>query len=394
MSALLSSLRPSAGALAGHPLSSYLSFSSREVLAREASALMEKKKAELAEAEKSREELEKERNAFSGDMDRRRDLLLKYASVLDVARPDEKTAFFETTLRRRTDLYHALYERKKEMLTAERDRLKEEIGDLSVYIAEVRKPKSVPASPELGDFFRKSAEQKLTSRLFFLIERGEYDKAVGTLDALISLDRKGANRLQAGLLREVLKLLDDYRERAAVFKSGGGLDELKMAYLKEEYGKAGKLAKGLNADDYLLPVLVEFQMALERNERLSREASDDLGTKESLKSLSQKAVALEKNGEREKALKIYESLLMFDLSADDRERVLGKVRALAVASAKQEAKRQENTKASAYMENAKLADREGREREAVDAYTKILLECPNSDYAAESLARLVALLKT
>jgi tetratricopeptide (TPR) repeat protein len=392
--ALLSALRPGAGPPAGKPLSSYLSFSSKEALSREAFALMEKKKAGLAGTERNLEELEKERNAFSGDMERRRDLLEKHVSVLDVARPGEKTAFFETTLRRRTGLYNALYERKKEMLTAERVRLKEEIKDLSIYVAEVRKSKSVPASYELEDFFRETAEQKLAGRLFFLIGKGEYDKAADTLNALLSIDRKGSNRLQAGLLRELLRLLDEYRERAAVFKKGGGLDELKMAYLEEEYGKAGKLAKGLNPDGYLLPVVVEFQAALERNERLSREANDDLGTRESLKSLSQKAVALEEKGEREKALKIYESLLMFDLSADDRERVLGKVRALAVASAKQEAKRQENTKASAYMEKAKLADREGREMEAVEGYTKIVLECPESDYAAEALARMIDLLKT
>jgi tetratricopeptide (TPR) repeat protein len=354
---------------------------------------MEKKKSELLKTEKAREELEKERNAFSHDLDRRRDLLVKFTSVLDVARPEEKTAFFETTLRGRTDLYRSLYERKKDMLTAERERLKGEINDLADYIAALKKQKSVSASTDLGVFFRTSAERELLSRLFFLIEKGEYEKAVRTLDTLLSLDRKGANRLQAGLLREILKLLDDYRERTAVFKKGGGLDELKMAYLREDYGKAGELANRLNADGYLLPVLVEFQMALERNERLSRVAHDDLGTKESLKSLSQKALALEKKGEGEKALKIYQSLLIFNLPADDRERVLGKIRTLTVASAKQEAKRQENTKASAYLENAKLADREGREEEAVENYKKIVLECPNSDYAAEALMRLIALLK-
>ncbi len=393
LSALLSALGPGAAPSAGVPLSSYLSFSSREALAREAFALIEKKQSELARTDKAREELEKERNAFSADMDQRRDLLAKYSSVLDAATPEEKTAFFETTLRRRTDLYRTLYERKKEALAADRERLKGEIRKLAAYIAEMEKPKSVPASQDLGVFFRESAEQKLLSRFFFLIERGEYDRAVGTIETLLSLDPKGAKRIQAALLREVLKLLDEYRDRTAVLKKGGGLDEIKMAYLREDYGKARELVDSLSADRYLLPVLAEFQKALERNERLSREAHDELGTKESLKNLSQKALALEKKGEREKALKIYQSLLIFDLPDDDRERVLGKIRALAVESARQDAKRQENTKASAYLENAKLSDREGREKEAVEYYRKIVLECPNSDYAAEALSRLIALLK-
>jgi hypothetical protein len=397
LTALLSTFRPGTAPLPGGPVSSYLSFSSREALAREAFALMEKKKSELLEAENAREELEKERNAFAGEMDRRRDLLVEYSSVLDVARPEEKTAFFETTLRRRVDLYLALYERKKKTLQRERERLKAEIRDLAAYIAEVVKPGSAPASPDLEAFFRAGAEQRLLSRLFFLIERGEYGRAAGTLETLLSLDRKGANRLQAGLLREVLKLLVDYQERAAVFKKGGGLDELKMAYLREDYGKSRELAARLNerlgADGYMLPVLAEFQGALERNERLSRETRDDMGTKESLKSLSQKALALEQKGEREKALKIYQELLIFNLPADDRERIMGKIRTLVTASARQDVKRQENTKASAYLENAKLADREGREKEAVENYRKIILECPNSDYTAEVLTRLLALSK-
>jgi tetratricopeptide (TPR) repeat protein len=118
-----------------------------------------------------------------------------------------------------------------------------------------------------------------------------------------------------------------------------------------------------------------------------------LGTKESLKNLSQKALALEKKGEREKALNIYQSLLIFSLPDEDRERVLGKIRNLAVALAGQDVKRQQNTKASAYLESAKLSDREGREKEAVEYFRKIILECPNSDYAAEALARLIALSK-
>jgi hypothetical protein len=397
LSALLSALRPGPGLLTAEPVSSYLSFSSREALAREAFALMEKRKSELIQTEKAREELEKERNAFAGEMDQRRDLLVKYSSVLDVARPEEKTAFFETTLRRRADLYLKLYERKKEMLQRERDRLKGEIRDLAAYMADLERPKSVPASPDLGVFFRKRAEQGLLNRLFFLIEREEYDKAVGTLETLLSLDRKGANRLQAGLLRKVLKVLEDYQERTAVLRKGGGLDELKMAYLREDYGRSRELADrlkdSLGADGYLLPVLAEFQDALERSERLSRDARDDLGTKEGLKSLSQKALALEKKGEREKALKIYQELLLFNLPADDREQILGKILTLVVASAKQDAKRQENTRASGYLEIAKLADREGREKEAVENYRKIILECPNSDYAGEALTRLLALSK-
>jgi tetratricopeptide (TPR) repeat protein len=380
------------------PVVSYLSFESREAVAREAFALMETKKKELLEVERAREELEKERNTFAGHMERQKGLIEKYSSILEVARPDERASFFEATLRKRVALFHALYERKKSLLQGEGERLKGEIEDIAAYATGVGNAESVPVPPGIDRFFSRRAEQALLNRFFFLLDRGGYREAAGVLRTLVSLDRKGENRAQAELLRRLLVQLEVYRERTDALRKGGGFDELKMTYVSEDFGKAklraAALSGRLGGDLYMLPVLAEFQSALERNERLARDAEGDLATKDALRSLGRKAAALEKSGDLEKSLKIYKELLLFDLPAEDRERIVGKIGALLLASAGQEAKRRENTRASAYLEEAKNADREGREKEAEELYRKIILECPSSDYGGEALARLSALLKS
>jgi tetratricopeptide (TPR) repeat protein len=381
------------------PVSSYLSKPGKAAVLDEAFFILSKKRAELLEVEKEMKDLERDKNAFVGMMDEKRDAVLQRTSKLE----GRGRAAVTREIGRRKELFLEQYQSKRGFLRGRQDKLGLEIRDLTRYIKETGEDTPIEPSPELAIFFRKETERALLKQFHFQVGRGEYGRAIETLERLPGIGRTGTRDAvskqkpgqpdieheEAALLLQTLRVVREYKEKTEFFKKGTFLSDLKMAYLGEDYGKALALTERLEKSGFMLPVLAELRGALRRNLKLALELEGSRSLGGYIKNLGRKALTLEKNGEYEKALKIYQDLLLFDLPPGDREFLVKRIGAIQATEAKIDAKRRENTTASKYLSSARKSEREGREKEALDFYTKLILECPNSDYVRETLESVI-----
>jgi tetratricopeptide (TPR) repeat protein len=395
------------------PVSSYLSGQGKTAILDEAFFILSKKRAELLEVEKEMKDLEKDKNAFIGMMDEKREAVGKHTSVLDAGGDDVSQRNLELEGRgraavtreigRRKGLFLEQYQIKRGFFRERQEMLGLEIRDLTRFIEETGEAPPIESFPELAVFFRKEAERALLKQFHFQVGRGEYGRAIETLEKLPGIGRTAARDAvlkqkpgqpkiedeEAALLLQTLRLVREYKEKNEFFKKGALLSDLKMAYLGENYGKALDLTERLEKSGFMLPVLAELRGALRRNLELSLELEGSRSLGGYIKNLGLKALTLEKNGEYEKALKIYQDLLLFDLPSGDREYLVKRIGSIQATEAKIDAKRRENTTASRYLSSARKSEREGREKEALDFYKKLIVECPNSDYVKESLESVI-----
>jgi tetratricopeptide (TPR) repeat protein len=395
------------------PVSSYLSKPGKAAILDEAFFILGKKRAELLDVEKEMKDLERDKNAFVGMMDEKRETIGQNTSVLDTGEDNVSQRNLELEGRgraavtreigRRKELFLEQYQSKRGFLRGRQDKLGLEIRDLTRYIKEMGEDEPIEPSPELAVFFRKEAERALLKQFHFQVGRGEYGRAIDTLERLPGIGRTGTRDAvskqtsgqpdieheQAALLLQTLRVVREYKEKTEFFKKGTFLSDLKMAYLGEDYGKALALTERLEKSGFLLPVLAELRGALRRNLALSLELEGSRNQGDYIKNLGRKALALEKNGEYEKALNIYQDLLLFDLPSADREYLVKRMGSIQATVAKIDVKRRENTTASRYLSSARKSEREGREKEALGFYTKLIVECPNSDYVRETLESVI-----
>ena len=395
------------------PVSSYLSNPGKAAVLDEAFFILSKKRAELLGVEKEMKDLERDKNAFVGMMDEKREAVGQNTSVLEAGEDavSQRTSKLEGRGRaavtreigRRKELFLEQYQSKRGFLRGRQDTLGLEIRDLTRYIKETGEDTPIEPSPELAIFFRKEAERALLKQFHFQVGRGEYGRAIETLERLPGIGRTGTRDAvskrkpgqpnieheEDALLLQTLRVVREYKEKTEFFKKGTFLSDLKMAYLGEDYGKALALTERLEKSGFMSPVLAELRGALRRNVELALELEGSRSLGGYIKNLGLKALTLEKNGEYEKALKIYQDLLLFDLPPGDREYLVKRMGSIQATEAMIDAKRRENTTASKYLSSARKSEREGREKEALDFYTKLILECPNSDYVRETLESVI-----
>jgi hypothetical protein len=90
---------------------------------------------------------------------------------------------------------------------------------------------------------------------------------------------------------------------------------------------------------------------------------------------------------------MYEDLLMYSIPSYDQEYILSRIRVLWLDIEKRRMTREENTRAIKYLESARLLNNEGKEKEALAYYEKLIIECPNSDYKKQALREIMMLVK-
>ena len=124
---------------------------------------------------------------------------------------------------------------------------------------------------------------------------------------------------------------------------------------------------------------------------IERQIEENIELREKVNELAGKAAQLEKNGEYGKAVDTFESLLILPLPSYDREHILNRVHSLWLEVELRRLKREENTKAIKYLESARILNREGNEKEAVDYYRMLLIECPHSDFVGDAVNEIMKL---
>lgn len=380
-------------------VASYLSRPSKEMVQRDALLLLGRKKSALKNLENELKRLDREKGLFTDSMEEKRVMFEENISIIDgkEVKKNLKSAVslsrsknqFKKEVQSRTDTYQNLYTVKKERLIEEKERYKVEIADLTMFIKNIENGDRVEESINKNMFFIAEAKRDLIERVLFLINNQEYEDAIDVLGNLLAMEFGGNEEIHEGLLVRLLSVLEEYNNRVDFLQEESLFEEIKMGYLSEDYSEVlGKLDT-LEAGGYLRPLLTGLRSALNENIVLAEEITDEVELKGSMTKLIEKAVKLEETGNYNKALGIYEDLLILNLPYYDREYLIQKIHSILVPSIKNEIKRGENTKAIKYLEKARNFYLEGDEVEAFNYYRLIVTDCPNSDYVENALNELM-----
>jgi tetratricopeptide (TPR) repeat protein len=231
--------------------------------------------------------------------------------------------------------------------------------------------------------FVHRAKGKTLQRFLLYVKRGEYESAL-KLYKRMKIEPLGSGQLDT--VKTLLERLNEYKTRLSLYEHSSLLDDIKLSYLEEDYQKT---FSHIQASDYLRPMLYDLQGVLYRNIETREQINQEIELKKKMKSLKRKAEDFEKRGEYENALKIYEDLLILNLPAYDREYLISKIHSLISESVRRQIKREDNTKATKYLESARDLYQQGREKEAEEVYREIATECPNSDYVEEAISAML-----
>jgi tetratricopeptide (TPR) repeat protein len=229
------------------------------------------------------------------------------------------------------------------------------------------------------------------NRFLFLLEREDYDGALSTLESASVLPFSTEEEASHLLLKRLLVVLKMYRERMALLEEHGPFDDIILSYLNEDYGTTLRKVRVMKEEDYIRPLLSGIETGLHTNMEIERQIEENLELREKVTRLAGKAAQLEENGEYGKAVDAFESLLFLPLPSYDREHALNRVHSLWLEVELKRVKREENTKAIKYLESARILNREGNEKGAIEYYRMLLIECPHSDFVGDAVDEILKL---
>ncbi len=138
---------------------------------------------------------------------------------------------------------------------------------------------------------------------------------------------------------------------------------------------------------------MNLQEILNNEKDIYSEYLNRLKVKKDIKRLFNRAIIFEKRKRYEDALKIYKSLLVFNLSPADREILVNKITKLSSETFKIREKREHNRKATQLLLEAEALEKEGNIKDAIGAYKKIIEECRESDFIDKAVEGLINLKK-
>ncbi len=380
---------------------SYLSHQSRLQVQQNVYVLLQKEKGELEETEKALLALESEKNSFVRNMVERDTVFDEHVSVFDIDESNKELksvvdfvrnkVSFKGEMRRRSDHFLALYEVRKEALKEAKQEHEQQLAQLTVFSQDIETPSRNERTFNNQTLYIDEAKSKRINRFLFLLEKGDYDgalKALETASALTYSEEEEASHL---LVRQLLMVLNSYGEKMALLDENGPFDDIKLSFLNEDYGAALRKVRALKEEDYIRPLLGGIESGLYTNMEMDRQIEENIELREKATGLAGKAAQLEKNGEYGKAVDTFESLLILPLPSYDREYILNRVHSLWLEVELKRLKREENTKAIKYLESARILNREGNEKGAIEYYRMLLIECPHSDFVGDAVDEIMNL---
>jgi hypothetical protein len=377
-------------------ITSCLTHTTRLKIIQEALIILEDEKKNLAETQYELDELEMRMESFSDAMEEKQEIYEANVSSFDIeeliknvraaAYLEKFNTLFRSEMNRRKKLFFEGYESERKRLLYEKNTHERRISELSHYIEEVQRrgPEAQLYTDGLS-FIEEAKKLSIESAIFFL-KREEYKRAA---DELRSVTDNGFD--DNGLLERLLQTLDDLEKKHIKLTREDPFTDLKLSYLSEDYEGALKQVEKLDTDPYIKPLLSGLSVALYRNIAIESDIDEDLDLRKSVKSLMGMATRLEKDGEYEKAVRLYKKLLLLDLPPHDMEYLTEKLYSAMELSIVSELKRQDNTKAIKLLEEARRLVWEGKKDEAFRQYLLLIKECPNSDYVGQAVGEIIGL---
>ncbi len=381
----------------------YLSYMSQAEAQRDALFLLKEERDKLRTLENELAKLNRDKDSFLKVMDEKKGIYETNVSSfgLDKSMNELKSIGyltrynlqFDIDLNRRKSLYFKSYENRKAELQSDRDSHKRKVAEIRQFIGEIDKRKENTLSIPMKALFINETKRLYVERVLFFIEQEEYKRAKEVLVSLLGFEFNEQEMIQKTLLVRMLSKLDDIIRRLDLLTEESPFDDIKMAYLSEDYKKALNQVENLNANPFLKPILSGLREAIHQNIDSSQEIAEDLGLNGGINELMNKASELEGIGEYEKALMIYKNLLIFNLPPYDREHLVNKIDSGMIPYIKGGLKREDNTNAIKYLDNARKLLWEGKPEEALKCYKLLITECPNSDYVEEALEEIINIYK-
>ncbi|MCK4805075.1 MAG: hypothetical protein KAT88_10965 [Spirochaetes bacterium] len=384
-------------------ITSYLSRPYREMVQRDALLLLKRKRYALQGLENELGRLDRTKGLFTDSMEEKSAMFEENISIIDgkEAKRNLKSAVylirtkkqFRKEVQSRKDTYQDLYSTKKERLLEKKERYKVEIADLTMFIRNIENGDRAEGPVNENVFFIAEAKRDIIERVLFLIDSLEYEDAIDVLGNLLAMEFAENEAVHESLLIRLLSVLEEYNNRVEFLQEESLFEEIKMDYLSEDYSEVLSKLDTLEAGGYVRPLLTDLRSALNENIIVAGEITDEVELKDSLAKLIKKAASFEEAEDFNKALGIYEDLLILNLPSYDREYLVQKIHSILVPSIKNEIKRGENTKAIKYLEKARNFYLGGEEEEAFRYYRLIVTDCPNSDYVEDALNELIRIYK-
>lgn len=379
----------------------YLSHQSRLQVQQNVYELLQKKKGELEEVETALIVLESEKNGFLRNMEERNVVFDEHISVFDVDESHKglksvvdfvrNKVSFKGEARRRSDHFLAMYKRRKGSLMRAKQEHELQLAELAAFSQDIAAPLTHGQPLYTEALYIDEAKSNRINRFLFLLERGDYDGSLKTLEAASVLPFSEEEKASQLLIRQLLVVLNKYGEQIELLEDNGPFDDIKLSYLNEDYGGALRKVRELEEEYFIKPLLSGLKNALYTNMEINRQIEGDIALHGKVTELTGKVAQLEKNGEYAKAIDIYESLLIFPLPSYDREYILNRVHSLWLEVELRRMKREENTKAIKYLESARILNREGNEKGAIEYYRMLLIECPHSDFVSDAVDEIMNL---
>ncbi len=380
-------------------VTSYLSLRTKKMILRDVMTLLEDKKVTVARIEMQCAALERDKETFLVSMEQKQNVFHENLAILDdpglieglqtLVQLKKDRQSFDREMHRRVGIYLKVYEKRLKELEEKKHSVLMEITELQGLAKALNEKKTIQSSRGNPGVFLSEVKHNLYRRFLFSMERGMFDRALEQLDLLMSLEWSSGDTEQLSIVRGLLSVLTDYQRELNALEDKTFLDELKLSYLAEDYDISLSRVEMLEKNGYISPLLTQLRETLYENITAEGIVMDEIEVKSRLKELSKKAEKFEKHGEYGKAVKIYEDLLILNLPSYDREYLIQKLHSLMIPSMKKEIKRNDNTEAIKYLENARTLQREGRINEAAEVYVKLIQNCPNSDYIEEAVSHIL-----
>jgi len=375
---------------------SYLSKATKESVYKDVFLLMRGKRDELFRNETELQRLEEDKKSFLDSMNKKKEIFQENISIVDerearkilrsAAHLNRIEIHFQNETERRIEKYLGIYQQKKNKLLDEKERIKQELLELTKYMQSLESEKGIEKLTDAGSLFVMDVKGRAYKRFLFYVKREEYGKALKVLN---SMDFDESELTQIDIVRNLITILDEYKKRFALLESGTLFEDIKLSYLEENYKKALSSIEAVDSDAFLSPMFKDLRNVLYRNMKMKEEIGEEIVLKGEVKDLKRKAVGLERRGEYDKAVKLYEDLLILNLPAYDREYVISKIHSIMAEAVRNDIKREDNTKAIKYLDTARDLYREGKEKEAFKVYKQIVTECSNSDYVEEAISTML-----
>jgi hypothetical protein len=381
----------------------YLSYSSKMYALENVYRWLRLERAELLKVERELVSLESGKSSYYENMDQKEDLYWANISALGLGESEKglrsivdlvkRNVDFRGETQRRESQYFALYEKKKAALLLQKQEHEKEIGHLTHYMKSLASQKEKTFLIHDDELIIDEIKSRYLESFLVALNRGDYEKALHSLEIIAGFPFSESEKVMKKIIIDTLQVLKEYSERIAYLQNNSPFDDIKLSYLNENYSEAWGRVKSLESKDYLKPILSGLEGALHSNLDTNRRVEKILEGSAKAKEAAKKAESLKNQGEYNRAVEMYEDLLMYSIPSYDQEYILRRIRVLWLDIEKRRMTREENTRAIKYLESARLLNNEGKEKEALAYYEKLIIECPNSDYKKQALREIMMLVK-